>query len=59
MTFKVTPEIKKEIEQSISELDNLIKREMAISVDLRKHDKIMNYTSQIINLQKALNSGIL
>lgn len=59
MEIKVTTELRKEIEKSIIEFDVLIRREMAFSVDLRKHDQIILYTNKIIELQKALIDGIL
>ena len=59
ITLKVTPEIKIDIENSIAQFDKLIKKEMSFSVDLRKNDKILLYTNKIIELQKAIENGIL
>ena len=58
-TITLTTEIRREIEQSINEFDKLIKKEMAFSVDLRSHDKIILYTNKIVELQKFLISGVL
>ena len=56
-TLELTPSIIEEVKKSINDFDRLIKKEMAFSVDLRNHDKIVMYTNQIIRLQKSLLDG--
>jgi len=58
-TITITPQIKIEIENSINQFKKQIAKEMAISEDLRHHDKIQLWSSKIVELQKALINGVI
>jgi len=58
-TVFLTQDIRKEILNSIKEFENLIQKEIVISWDLRKHDKIILYTNKIIELKQALTDGFI
>jgi hypothetical protein len=59
ITIAITPEIKADIEVTISEFKKLISKEMAISEDLRYHHKIELWNSKVTELETALINGII
>ena len=59
MKIRITDEISNEILESISELDRLVKKEVSISADLRHNDKVLLWTSKIIEMQGWLIEGFL
>lgn len=59
ITITITPEIEKEIQQSISKFEIMIAKENLISSDLRYHKKISIWSNQIIELKKSLVNGYI
>jgi hypothetical protein len=59
MKIELTQELRNEVLKSIQQFDNLIKKEMLIDADLRKHDKVIIYTNKIIELNQSLVNGFI
>lgn len=59
MTIQLTQKLRQEINKGILEADNLIKREMNISPDLRNNEIVLKYTEYIVKMNKALVNGVL
>ena len=57
IAIKITPEIEKEVKESINQFQTLIDRENKFSYDLRKHDKIEVYNTRIDELMRCLQNG--
>lgn len=55
--IQLTDQHRVEINNSIKQFDELIKKEMLFDVDLRKHENIIKYTKRIIELNQFLLQG--
>ena len=55
--IQLTDQHRVEINNSIKQFDELIKKEMLFDVDLRKHENIIKNTKRIIELNQFLLQG--
>ena len=55
--IQLTDQHRVEINNSIKQFDELIKKEMLFDVDLRKYENIIKYTKRIIELNQFLLQG--